>query len=213
MKKAYVLTLVASLLLVNVASAQIYVNWAAGSGFYWSATDDPLMGAGGSVLAQLIWTPDETYGAADFSDPSGNLIGGNDVFLIDFVVNEADRHDGEWGWFDNAPEPNDPAGPSGGYIYARIFESLNPQVGDWYYVGDFNANQDRDSSSIPPDNPQFYAMNRDTAGEGLGDPIDDPLSGFNFQVVPEPGTIGLLALGMMTLGGAAHKKRKAAVEA
>ncbi len=211
MKKAYVLTLVASLLLVNVASAQIFVDWVAGSGFYWSATDDPLMGAGGSVLAQLIWTPDQTYGAADFNDE--NLASGNDVWLQDFVVNEADRTDGEWGWFGNNPDYDDPGGPTDGYIYARIFESLTPQVGDWYYVGDFTANLNRDSSASPPQPPQSYNMNRDTAGHGLGDPIDDPLSGFNFQVVPEPGTIGLLALGMMTLGGAAHKKRKAAVEA
>ena len=211
MKKAYVLTLVASLVVANVTSAQISIDWNAGSGFYWSATGDPLMGVGGSVLAQLIWTPDETYGGADVNN--ANLVGGNDVWLQDFVVNEADRHEGEWGWFNDNPNFDDPAAPTDGYIYARIFATLNPTVDDWYYVGHFTANDNQDSSGWPPDPPQGYNMNRDTAGAGLGDPIDDPSSGFNFQVVPEPGTIGLLALGMMTLGGAAHKKRKAAVEA
>jgi len=34
---------------------------------------------------------------------------------------------------------------------------------------------------------------------------------FRFQVIPEPGTIAMLALGLVTLGGAAHKRRKAAI--
>lgn len=196
--------LLALLVVASSARANVYVSWSAGAGFVWSGSGDPLMNPGESVLAQLIWSSDDIANAATFGN--ANYVSGNDFWLADFIVNANDRAGGEYGWFDNAPIFNDNGGrPNGGYIYARVFESLTPQVGDWYYAGPVEIAINKAPTAEPPDAPQVYAANRDGVN---GDPIN---GAFGAQVVPvpEPGTIALFALGVATLA-ASRRRRKAA---
>ncbi len=201
---------VALLLGVISANADVYTTWQGAAGFYFSADPNAgFLGAGNSALAQLIWRPDNAgaYAGTDIANVNNpNFVSGGDVFLTDFLLTEG-VNTSEWGDFHGGGFTDGGVQPDGGFIYARIFESDDIQVGTRYYVGPVVAAANLDSSD-PLVTPQSYQMNRDLV---LGNAIDDP--SFGFQVVPEPGTIALLALGIATLGGAAHKKRKAVLKA
>lgn len=192
----------------TVANANLFVNWAAGSGFYYD-NGDPLLHPDDRpmVLAQLIWTPTATPNSAmaDVDD----YVSGGDVWLADYWITYAGN--GEWGEFLNAPNVSS-SEVSGGYIYARVFTSDSPTEGTWYYRGPTIANANIDSSITPTPTPQSYDVNRDWDpiggdGAGLGDIVDAGPYAFQVVPVPEPGTIALLALGAVTLA-ASRRRRK-----
>ena len=202
------LILTAALLVIasTAVQADVYIQWQAAAGFYFTA--DPasgFLGAGQSALAQLIWRPNNTglNAGTDAAVVGGNYVSGDDVWLTDFLITEG-VDTSEWGDFGAGIFTDGGSQPAGGFVYARIFESDNIVLGTRYYVGPVISANDLDSSD-PLVVPQPYQMNRDLTD---GDAID---GAFGFQVVPEPGTIAMLALGIMTLGGAAHKRRKAAI--
>jgi len=179
--------------------ANVYVDWAAGGGFY-SGAFAPLLGSGESALVQLIWSADNIADAATFG--AANYVSGDDTWLADFTITEG-GNTSVWGDFVAPLYDDGGTTASGGYIYARIFENAAPQVNDYYYWGPVVVALDRDPVGPPADSPQTYQMNRDLSN---GDAIDGTY-GAQVVPVPEPGTMALFAIGVATLA-ASRRRRK-----
>jgi len=202
----------AVLMCVGVAQADIYCNWFASWGFYAAGGGATgLLGPDGSgnvTLAQLIASVD---GVADDATPGGG-VSGDDILLASFVViedgvdNTPDTYD-YWASFD-APDYWDAGAHADGLnIYGRIFEEYDItqpnsgiDQGDFYFVGSVVAANNL--SGTPPPTPQDYNINDagDRIDEGwtASGEMNDGLLGE--QVVPEPATIGLFALGAALIG-------------
>jgi len=197
MLRKWVVGTCASVGMLVSACADVNVDWVANAGFIWTAGDVSLLGdaSGNSCLVQLIWSSDSTIGVADAN--TANYVTGNDVFLASFVFTE----NGVPGDFDDyaywsSPQNYNDSGsnPDGGYIYGRIFQDNSIGVGDWYYDGVIVAATDWDPTKEPLDPPQAYEFNRDLVN---GDYIDGTYGG---EVVPEPTTWALFALGAVVVG-------------
>ena len=199
-----------SIAMIASAQANVYVAWTASGGFY--GPSDPVdggsdgllgEGTGNSTIAQLIWSVDAVADVADYS--TANYVTGDDVWLATFTITE----DGVGGGFDSwamfAPQTFDDGGAqvAGGYIYARIFQDDSVDLNDWYYDGAVVAASDLDPVGPPADTPQSYDMNRGAHAFGT-DEIDD--STWGGQVVPEPTTWALFALGAVVVGLRRRKK-------
>lgn len=204
MKRTLLIVAVAAGLCLN-AQANVYVAWQAGAGFYYAS--DPGVGilgsgTGNSCLYQLIWSSDAAADPADYS--TTHYVTGNDVWLNDFTVTEDGiDNDGtefdSYAWFlasEAGTYDDGGVNSNGGYIYARVFQDTTVDPNDWYYVGAVEAADNLDPNAAQPPSPQTYDINRDLLN---GDPIDDAIYGA--QVVPEPGTMALFALGLLTLAG------------
>jgi len=217
------LSVIAFLLLFSSSYTfgNVFVTWFADGGFYYDPDPDDFLlgpiGSGSSALAQLIWRPNnsgpqtldgEGTGVDEANAFTDNYLTGDDVLLDSFILTEGSNVNA-WASFTAGQVNDGGSNPSDGYIYARIFETDTVTVGTRYYVGEVVLAEDLDPNppSGTPDLPQSYNLNR-----GIGPEGDDPINAaFSFEVVPEPGTLALLALGVATLGGAAAKKRKAAI--
>jgi len=191
------------------AHASVYVFWQANGGFYYQ-NGDPLLQPGESALAQLIWSADNIANSA--MSGAANYVSGNDVWLANYTITYAGNT--EWGTFSTLTSSSS---VSGGYIYARVFTTLTPDVGDWYYVGRVETALEKDINEVPTPSPQTYVVNRDWDpvggdGAGLGDIVDFGPYAFQVVPVPEPGTIALFALGVATLA-ASRRRRKTEVVA
>ncbi|MBM4142708.1 MAG: PEP-CTERM sorting domain-containing protein [Lentisphaerae bacterium] len=208
MNKRLMLIMVAvGLMCVGMAQANVYVHWYSSWGFYAADGSTPLLGSDGSgqkTLAQLIWSEDNYADDADV----GGLTTGDDVWLADFTVQEDSAVNNPetfdyYALFTATPDHNDGgARPDGGYIYARIFQDDTPAAGEWYFVGAVVAANDLNPGGEPPDPAQLYDINTDSEN---GNEIDEDWTGSNNgllgeQVIPEPGTIGLFALGTALVG-------------
>jgi len=171
---------------------------------FWIAPDNVRDGFGG------IGTPGEPLddvggGGASIGETEYGVAGGNDIFIgsILFTEDGVDQYQGGTGLdFDSFATGPDPTlaqltgsftGGSSGY--GRVFTTATPGVGDWYYVSTDVDLRDVDIGGTPPN---LIPLGRAMGISGL-DPIDG--TPYSFQVVPEPGTWALLALGIMTLVG------------
>ena len=187
--------------LVVTARCDVNIEWVASAGFVWTAGDASLLGdaSGNSALVQLIWSLDGVADAADSS--TANYLTGDDVLLDSFVFTEngtlGDADDyAYWSTPENYTAVPDP----GGYVYGRIFQDNSVDTDDWYFTGSVDAVTDWNPDKEPLDPAQAYEFNFDTAN---GDYIDGAYGG---QVVPEPGTWALFALGAVVVG--LHRRRR-----
>jgi len=205
-KRLMAVMVAAGLISAGSVQANVYVSWFASAGFYAADGTTPLLGSDGSAnstLAQLIWSANATADSAGV----GGSVTGDDVWLANFtvqedgIVNSPETYD-YYALF-NAPVHDDGgARPNSGYIYARIFQDSTPVAGEWYFVGAVVAANNLNPGGEPPDSPQTYELNTDLQN---GNEIDEDWAGSNDgllgeQVIPEPGTIGLFALGTALVG-------------
>lgn len=212
MKKALSSALLGILFSVGAtvgARAEINLAWVAGSGFY----ADPSL-TGGSfdeatgilnpsvnslqqIYAQLIFSAD---GVIDAPLPGG-VTTGDDIVLSDGVVAQsggsitAGSEYGDWG---SAPSILDDY--EAGNVYVRVFGTGatdgSVQQGTFYYDGALAAVLDLDPTLAP----QVYQTNQDLAPSVFGGDI------LSLVVVPEPGTMSLVLIGMC---GLAFRRRRA----
>jgi hypothetical protein len=101
-------------------------------------------------------------------------------------------------------------------VYGRIFQDSSIGVGDYYYDGPLEVVSIFNTSTSPFPLFPSYSLGRsgtDAQGEDLsfGNGMIDSYAngaGFGGQVVPEPGTWALFAMGILTLAGAKLRSRK-----
>lgn len=201
MKKA--LLVVGIMAVASVASANVYVNWFSSGGFVWQGTPTAGFlgdGTGNSALLQLIWSLDSNID--DASSVTMHNVTGDDEWLADFILTE----DGISGNFDeysvktyNSSFNDGGSQPAGGYIYARVFQDNNIEANDWYYRGPIVLASNLNPAAIPAPSAQPYDMTQSGDLSYLGVDMNAIDGIYGAQVVPEPGTMALFALGVATL--------------
>lgn len=202
--------LVCCLVILGCATAQayIYTDWAASAGFYLeSGSFTGILApqtSGNSTLAQLIWSADNVADTtADFNN-ANYMSGEGDVWLADFTVSEdgidnAGTYD-DWAIFNAGRYDGGVSSPDSGYIYARIFEDDSLDEGDLFLIGGLDEVVDYDPDAEPVQSAQDYQMNEDL---GNGDEFLDVTGTADSsmgEVVPEPASLSLLALGAVVMG-------------
>ena len=210
------------------AQANLLLDVDAGEGFFLGATDPGVgflgVDTGNMALIQLWYAADGTIDGGGAGANAGvgaatAVAGGNDIWLMDWVFSEASGSAGDadfhsYAFFDTGSFPTPGGAPptsyddlgantvtAGGVVYGRIFQDEAPTAGDWYFVSDPLAANDLTPGLNPP---QVLHLNIDSNGS-LGDSLDQT-AGHSFQVVPEPGTIALFGLGILTLLGSRRKR-------
>ena len=220
MKKLFVTVLGLFVMLNLSASAALQVDWHAGGGFTLGggALLGPVSGSlPQSAMAQLIWSPDALQSDATFGNT--DYLSGGETLLDSLTVTYDDRASGEYAWWPTAISVYEsdaggalapPASYETGYIYARIFVDTNPQVNDYYYASNPVAVAPTYHWDGTGTRPLTAAMNMNVGTGTYGDdPIDSGANSFTVQAVPEPGTMALFALGLMSLGISRRRRMQA----
>jgi hypothetical protein len=177
--------LICMLLAGACVQADVSVDWAASSGFYFNFdANSGILGAGtgNSTLAQLVYS---LSGDVDRAWIGGGFEVGGDNIVWDSVVLTEGSNTSEWADFLNR---NYTQSFVFGYVYARIFQNSSVNLNNWYYYTTPIALSD----VVFPNAPQSIEMNTDFVN---GNAID---FGSNVaQVIPEPATALLFILGSM----------------
>lgn len=182
------------------AQAWIYVAWGAGAGFYF--TVDPFTGilapdaSGNQTIAQLIWSADAVADTVDAS--TVNYVTGDDVWLATFVLTEGVGGTTQWANFAPQTYSEGTHDHDAGFLYARIFQDATPANGEVYYASTPVANGNVNPTNVPPLTAQTLEMNSDLVN---GNEL-------NLTMIPEPGTLGLLGLGIMAIGGRCLRRKQ-----
>jgi len=205
MSKRLGVTAVICALSAASACANVYVAWGADGGFYWNGgpTLPGILGSGtgNSTIAQLIWSPDNLAGVADVNASANGYATGGDIVVAQITLtedglnNDATKFDSQ-AWFNLKKFDDGGTLSLNGFIYGRIFQDAAVIEGDWYYDGPVVA-----ASNLNPGEPDFQLPQSYNLNVAPGDYEPDPIDGPNgAQVVPEPASFSLLALGAVVLG-------------
>lgn len=180
MKKIVAMALIGA---AATAYGVVNVDWMASAGFYFSAAPSLGIlgdGTGGSTVAQLIYSID---GDVDDATIGGGVSGDDVVWATVPITEDGTGGNGdEWATFIQ----NYQQVFVSGNVYARIFQDGDIQSGDWYFYTPMLSLQDITGLSFP----QTIQMNTDLTN---GNAIDSGAT--TAQVIPEPATFMLLALG------------------
>lgn len=208
-KKGNQMKKVLALLLIGLAATSfgvVNVNWNSSYGYFFGATD-PGVGilgdaTGNSTVAQLVYC-----GANGLRDKVGingvallndGVTAGDDVVWASFILSEDGiANDGDtfdsYAHFNSAIQ-NYQQAFTGGNVYARIFQDNNIGGGDWFFYTPVLALVDVTGNNLP----QEIEMNID-GWKSINSSLMNPTTGSGLegtsQVVPEPATFLLLALG------------------
>ncbi|MCO5045840.1 MAG: PEP-CTERM sorting domain-containing protein [Kiritimatiellae bacterium] len=196
MKKSIALAVIFGAAASLSAHAYLYVNWSTPAGFTMNDGVTPILSGGQTGLVQLVFSPDATPGLAQVGGAADG-----DIILDQREISEASLGGGDtWGLFFSelyGPNPD-----MVGSVYIRMFQGGtsigNVSAGDWYFT---SALLTIEINPGPPNTAQdLVAL---AAGTGPGDMGTAIL---NQQVVPEPTTLALAALGV--LGVVARRFRR-----
>lgn len=191
----------AAIMCASASMAGTSVSWYFGWGMYPNGAGDlssQTAGSGvagsSSVLWQLVWAgADNSIDIVDPNNSANGYVSDNDVVLESRVTTAgggtigSDYFD-EWLFCPPNTLPLAKFESSTYYnmVYIRVFQDTNPAVNEWYY----------DSGLITAANVDILSLhNTDTldgntnSGASQGDAL-------NVQIVPEPSSMALLALGL-----------------
>jgi hypothetical protein len=190
------------------AEAYIYTTWSAPAGF--DLESSPFTGllapqaSGNSTLAQLIWSADNVADTTADMNGANYMSGEGDVWLASFTVSEDGIDNGatydDWAIFGAGLYDGTASSPSTGYIYGRIFQDDSLDQGDLFYIGSLDEVVDYDPDQIPIPNPQAYSLNDDRINGDTFLDVTGTGSSSMGEVVPEPASLSLLALGAVVIG-------------
>ena len=208
MRKFGLLVCCLAMLGAGTAEAYIYTTWSAPAGF--DLESSPLTGllapqtSGISALAQLIWSADNVADTTADMSAANYMSGEGDIWLASYTVSEDGVNNpatyDDWAIFSAGLYDGTATSPSSGYIYGRIFQDGSPDEGDLFYIGSLDDVVDYDPDAIPTANPQAYSINDDRInGDTFLDETGTASSRMG-EVVPEPASLGLLALGAVVMG-------------
>lgn len=186
--------LIATMMVGFVAASygSVNVNWTAGAGFYFNGTGAGILGdgAGGSTIAQLMYSVDAIQDAGNVATGinTSGLGVGNDVLWDSLIITENSVL-GDFDEYASFPATqNYQQSFVSGYVYALIFQDSVIDANDWYFYTPMLALTDIVGATPP----QGIQMNTDLIN---GNAID---SGATVaQVVPEPATALLFGMGAM----------------
>lgn len=198
MKK--VLAVIASAVLaVSASQATIQVNYSSADGVFAPGT---MVGIGSGLLVQVLWSATDPSGG--FGVDIGNITGD---FGTHRVIHSGFTPGGSVIDGTSALVPEAFLGVSepallGGYVYARLFSTAAPTIGDYFSVslvtgpglGDMDPPVGQGALLT------FVAMDEDTntedAFQGIGtNPQQDWV-----QIVPEPSVLAFLGIGAALVG-------------
>ena len=189
-------------LCATLCSAQVAVTWESTRFFYQSDGATQLTD---TAVHLLLWSATNPEPNALVVQPgTGTAAGEFILHSSNFLARAFDERE-EWGRFNYEPggvlifDNDDVGGDSinDGYVFSRIFEYDSISDGDWFFqspnflspvITTYNA---MDTGTIMPHlTADFSSLNTQTMGQGSD----------MFTVIPEPGTMAFLVLGVLTLG-------------
>lgn len=188
----FLLTALASLALTLSASADISVNWVANGPIFAAGTGPtptvPTDFIPADATFQLIWTPNSMPSTPVL--PTPDALGGGEVLLAEGT--RADLVNSSYGSA-AADEFH------GGNVYGRVFsENTSAGTPGFYALTDFRPTGDG-TNPITLDYTDLAGEGETVTFTAAGNPVQGNVLFVDTPIVPEPGSLALIALGGVLL--------------